>query len=141
MASLATPEKGAVVISASSFSKAHPPTAVIQKELSSFWMTTGNFPQEIVVQLAESCSVKSVEIVSMSIRAVELWGSDGYTHSAGERFARVEASDNDGELQRFTMPVTTKSTATCLRLKIISGWGDYCSIHRLNVTGNASERK
>jgi len=69
-----------------------------------------------------------------------LWGSDGYTHSAGERIAKAEASDGgDGELQRFTMPITSKSTATCLRLKILSGWGDYVSIHRFNVTGGAAE--
>ena len=90
--SLATPERGANVISASSYSKSHPPSAVIQKELSSFWMTTGSYPQEIVVQLSESCSVKSVEIVSTSVRAIELWGSDGYTHSAGERIAKAEAT-------------------------------------------------
>jgi len=139
--SLATPERGAVVISASSYSKAHPPASAIQKDLSSFWMTTGNFPQEIVVQLSESCTVKSVEIVSTSVRSIELWGSDGYTHSAGERIAKAEASELDGELQRFTMPISSKATATCLRLKILSGFNDYVSIHRFNVTGSPAERK
>ena len=138
---LATPERGAVVISASSYSKTHPPSAVIHKDLSSFWMTTGSFPQEIVVQLSESCSVKSVELVSTSVRAIELWGSDGYTHSAGERIAKTEANELDGELQRFTLSVASKATATCLRIKILSGWNEFCSIHRINVLGTPGERK
>ena len=139
---IATAEKGATVISASSFSRAHPPSAIIDKNPGSFWITTGSFPQEIVVQLAESSSIKSVEIVSMGIRSVELWGSDGYTHSAGERIGKMEAADLDGELQRFSLPISSKSTnATCLRLKILSGWSDYCSIHRFNVSGSPAERK
>lgn len=138
---LATTERGAVVISASSYSKAHPPSAIIDKNSSSFWMTTGSFPQEIVVQLAESCFISSVEVVSMGIRSIELWGSDGYTHSAGEKIAKAEANDLDGELQRFSLPIKSKSTATCLRLKILSGWNDYCSIHRFSVTGNTADRK
>ena len=140
-AQIATPENGAVVISASSFSRAHPPSAILDKSPGSFWITTGSFPQEIVVQLAESCSIKSVEFVSMGIKCVELWGSDSYTHSAGERIGKTEASDLDGELQRFSLPISSKSTATCLRIKILSGWSDYCSIHRFNVSGSPSERK
>lgn len=93
------------------------------------------------MQLAESSSIKSVEIVSMGIRSVELWGSDGYTHSAGERIGKMEAADLDGELQRFSLPISSKSNATCLRLKILSGWSDYCSIHRFNVSGSPAERK
>jgi hypothetical protein len=139
---LATAERGAVVISASSFSKAHPPSAIIDKSPSSFWMTSGSFPQEIVVQLAESSVIKSVEVVSTGIRSIELWGSDGYTHSTGERISKYEASDSDGELQRFSLPLTSKNaSATCLRVKILNGWNDFSSIHRFSVTGTTAERK
>jgi heat shock protein beta-11 len=141
-AQLATPDKGAVVISASSFSKVHPPSAIIDKNPSSFWMTTGSFPQEIVVQLAESSVIKSIEVVSTGIRSIELWGSDGYSHSTGERMAKFEANDSDGELQRFTLPLTSKNaSATCLRVKILNGWNDFASIHKFSVTGTAAERK
>lgn len=67
MTELANEFSGATVLSASSFDLKHPPTSVIDGEYNTFWLTTGSFPQEIVIQLGEPSVIKGVELGAIMI--------------------------------------------------------------------------
>ncbi len=109
---------GAVISSASCYSSVHPPSAVLENNVTSFWMTTGIFPQEIVLQLAESSSIKSVDLIATGLRNIELSKCDGQQASNWERVSISDADDADGEIQRLSVQIPARLTANFLRLKV-----------------------
>ena len=77
---LATESQGCSVISATSNDRVHVPASILSDNGngdSNFWMSTGSFPQEIVVQLGSTSSIKSVDIVSLGIRKIQVDKCDG----------------------------------------------------------------
>lgn len=60
---LAAAENGGTIVMATSNDSAHPPENVIDGSNSTFWSTTGLFPQEIVVELPEVSSLSLAHVV------------------------------------------------------------------------------
>lgn len=50
----------------------------------------------------------------------------------------IEISDTEGRLQVETNQ-TARVVASHLRFTIVSGWDDFCSVHRLNVDGRLKD--
>ena len=116
---LASDAMGATVTSASSCDMQHPPSAIIDGNSSTFWLTTGSFPQEIVLQLGESSSIRSVELISIGIRNIELYKCEGPQANSWEKISSSEADDADGDIQRLSLQLSSsKLTATFLRLRV-----------------------
>ena len=106
MSELATESQGCSVISASSNDLLHLPDSILGGyDKQTFWMSTGIFPQEIVVQLGAASLIKSVDIVSMGIRKLQLDKCDGPQANSWEIVSAAEANDSDGELQRLSLQV------------------------------------
>jgi hypothetical protein len=133
---LAIESAGASVISASSFDVSHPPKSIME-DTNTFWMSTGSFPQELILQLGEPSLVKSIDLVATGIRSIELSKCEGTQANTWESVCKEEAGDGDGDVQRLSLQVPPRLTATYLRVKIYSGWADYISIHRMSVLGQA----
>ena len=79
---LASESQGCSVVSATSNDLVHLPSSILANERSgdsndNFWMSTGSFPQEIVIQLGAASSIKSVDIVSLGVRKIQLDKCDG----------------------------------------------------------------
>jgi hypothetical protein len=115
---LATVESGATVIAASSFDHKHAPGSILD-ETSDFWMSTGIYPQEIVLQLGGPPSfLKSVDIISTGIRHIQVAKCEGSQANSWELVSQAEANDSDGEIQRLSISVPNRATATYVRLKV-----------------------
>ena len=117
MTELANEFSGAAIISSSSFDPKHPPSSVIDGEYNTFWLTTGIYPQEIIVQLGEPSLIKGVELMSTGIRKVELAKSEGPSNM-WETIAETESNESDSEVQRISLQAPPRVTAGCLRIKV-----------------------
>ena len=102
---LADESQGCSVLSASSNDLVHTPQSILVSQEPSFWMSTGGFPQEIVIQLGSTSSIKSVDIVSLGIRKIQLDKCDGPQANNWEVVSAQEAKDSDGDLQRLSLQV------------------------------------
>jgi hypothetical protein len=120
---LASDALGAAIVSASSYDANHPPSAIIDGNPSSFWVSTGSFPQEFVLQLGQASTLKSVDLVSCGVRSIELYKTEGIHANSWEKIAAAEADDADGEIQRLSLNIPPRLSATFLRLKVIT---KYC---------------
>ncbi|KAA3678232.1 heat shock protein beta-11 [Paragonimus westermani] len=58
-----------------SFDELHPPDNVLQDNKNSFWVTTGLFPQLLVISFAESSKIGRVRILSSCIKNIWVSGS------------------------------------------------------------------
>ncbi|CAH8553482.1 unnamed protein product [Heterobilharzia americana] len=52
---------------ATSFDENNPPESVLEKRDSSFWITTGMFPQMLVVSLVQPTKISKIKIISSNI--------------------------------------------------------------------------
>ena len=61
---LATEVAGASVIMATCGDERHPPENIIEPKDSSFWVTTGLYPQEFVIKLGSTSQVNKVRTLT-----------------------------------------------------------------------------
>ena len=78
-------------------------------------MTTGSFPQELVIQLESSATIKNVTLLSSGIQKVELAKCDGSQANTWETISSYTAEDGN---EKITLPVQSRITATYLRIKV-----------------------
>lgn len=64
------------ILLSTSFDEVHPPENVLNNDETSFWATTGIFPQMLVVSLSELTKIGRVRIISSCIR--DLWVSGAF---------------------------------------------------------------
>lgn len=119
MTELASEFSGASVISASSNDIKFPASNVISSgnTSSGFWLTTGSFPQELVIQLGEISTIKGVEITSTGIRHIEVSKSDGPQANTWETFGQTECSD-DSDVQKISLQAPPRLSTFFLRIRV-----------------------
>jgi heat shock protein beta-11 len=66
MSNLGLATAGASCESASCHDVEFPPASAIDGKPSTYWMTTGMFPQEIVIKLGRSSTVRRVQVSGMN---------------------------------------------------------------------------
>lgn len=138
------------------------------------WVTTGSFPQEVVVQLATTASISRVKTWSTNVKEVSVEICSGPTPTKWEKlydssafvalyllkivicacwklstnhFANlvnywenvVELGENDGNMQVESENVKL-GDASFVKFKILSGWSDFVTLHRVSVEGSTSRR-
>ncbi len=117
-AELASESSGALITAASSFDFKHPPSCIIDGDNRSFWVTTGVFPQEVIIQLGQASIIKTVDILTTGVQEIELAKADGVNANTWETISTHKSEDTEGEFQRISFRLSTKITASYLRLKV-----------------------
>mmetsp|Transcript_5739 Transcript_5739/g.20593 ORF Transcript_5739/g.20593 Transcript_5739/m.20593 type:complete len:139 (-) Transcript_5739:2067-2483(-) len=135
--SLATEASGAEVIAATSFDPAHPSHAVIDEDETTFWSTTGCFPQEVIIKFPAPVFITKVKTMTTNVRNLCVDKCDGASPVSWERVYAVEVGDADGRMQ-VEATQTPKLSATFLKIRILDGWDDFTTFHRLIVEGSHS---
>jgi hypothetical protein len=132
------------------------------REQSSKWVTTGSFPQEIVVQLATTASVVRAKMWTRNVKEVAVESCSGPTPTKWEKLFDTSTSkkalvvldspsytnlclpiselkETDGEMQIVSENVKP-TDASFIKFKILSGWNDFVVVHRVSVEGSTSRR-
>ena len=132
MSDVASAKSGGRVISASCYDADHPPSLVIDGNDRTFWSTTGLFPQEFIIQLGQTAQVTRIKTLTTNVRRVVVERSEGVTPSSWEKVYEMDIPDVGGRLQVESNQVQ-RISANFLRFKIISGWGDFATVHKVSV--------
>mmetsp|Transcript_21149 Transcript_21149/g.59474 ORF Transcript_21149/g.59474 Transcript_21149/m.59474 type:complete len:243 (+) Transcript_21149:124-852(+) len=136
MPDLASEKAGGKVFMVSSLDPAHPGDNIIDGNDSTFWISTGLYPQEILLELGQSAKVSSVSLSSTRVRSIliEGWGQED-TQANCQMLAEGElANTANGRLQKQEMQCRNQEIEF-LRLVILSGWDDFCTVHHIHVDG------
>jgi hypothetical protein len=146
---LASATEGARVLMSTSFDVRRPPERIFENE-KGYFITTGGFPQEIVIQLGKTSTIRSIDLVSIGVGKIELAGyespnSDGLQNplnlspSDWNVFSSAKAQDTDpGEFQRLSLvvPQAPKVRATLLKVTILSGTEAFVVVRSMSILGN-----
>lgn len=129
------PKYGAEILTATSFDLSHPPDNILDGAINTFWSTTGSYPQEFVVKLGSQAEIASVSLFSSNIRELTVEACTGSSPTAWKEIFDTAVDDTEGQLQTFREEPDRTFSATYLKFKITTGWGDYATVHKLSVTG------
>mmetsp|Transcript_106214 Transcript_106214/g.331335 ORF Transcript_106214/g.331335 Transcript_106214/m.331335 type:complete len:209 (-) Transcript_106214:37-663(-) len=140
MPDVAAETAGGKVFMVSSLDPAHPAENILDGSNGTYWISTGLYPQEILLNLGRPAKVSSVRLYSTRVRSVRFEGCQEDKPVNFNVLAECEVEDaQDGRLQVREMPCGQQEKPTeFVRLLILSGWDDFCSVHRIQVDGVAA---
>ncbi|CAL8248733.1 unnamed protein product [Merluccius merluccius] len=123
---------GAQVVLASSGDEAQPPQHIIDGNPDTCWMSTGLFPQEFIIRLAEPTGLDRVTIDSYNVKSLKIEKNTLDTFSQFESVAETEFELTEGQLQSNAISLKG-TTASHLRFIITSGYDHFVSVHRVSI--------
>ncbi|KAF5403863.1 hypothetical protein PHET_02671 [Paragonimus heterotremus] len=113
-----------------SFDELHPPDNVLQDEKSSFWITTGLFPQLLVISLAEPSKIGRIRIISSCIKNIWIEVSSQIEPEEFEVKSELTLAYSDGH-QQITEVSMNESNMRHLRLNIRSGYDHFVAVYKV----------
>lgn len=132
---------GGRVIMVSSLDEDHSGDNVIDGDDRSYWISTGLFPQEILVQLCSPCWVSSFKLSTTHVRSLRLEGCHEEVPINFHLIAESDLVDAHGSIQVKEIVCNDQDQPIVfIRLYILAGWHDFCSVHRLQVKGTQAPR-
>ena len=130
---VAGPRSAMRVVMATCSDERHPPEHALDEDDATFWVTTGLYPQEMVVRLDQAREVNRLRTRTTNVRKLALECCDGPTPEKFRPVFEVELPEKDGRPQTETHQFSAKG-ATFLKLTIASGWGHFASVHRVQLS-------
>uniref|UniRef100_A0A4W5P8F0 Intraflagellar transport protein 25 homolog n=1 Tax=Hucho hucho TaxID=62062 RepID=A0A4W5P8F0_9TELE len=123
---------GAQIVLAASSDENHPPENIIDGSTETFWMSTGMFPQEFIIRLAESMKIALVTMHCYNVKTLKIEKSISDDATDFEAISEKEFEHTEGHLQTNDIPLNG-TTATHLRFIVTSGYDHFVSVHRVSV--------
>ena len=130
MADLAHMETGTEVHATSSLDVDHQPDNIIDGDQTTFWSSTGMFPQEFVLKLGSSASIVKIKTSTTNVRHFVVESCDGPSPVTWVPVCDLELS-NPGVAQLQVEVNKVKCLASWLKFKVLSGWSDFVTFHQV----------
>lgn len=121
------------VLMSTSYDPDYPPENVLTTNNKEFWMSTGLFPQELVLQLPNAISPRTIRIVSSNVRQIVAEACEGSHVGSFSKVGETEFGNNGGELQRESLDLNVPKPVNFIRLVFLSGWDEFISVHSVKI--------
>uniref|UniRef100_A0A8C5FZ43 F5/8 type C domain-containing protein n=1 Tax=Gouania willdenowi TaxID=441366 RepID=A0A8C5FZ43_GOUWI len=107
---------GAKVVLAASSDENHPPENIIDGSTKTFWVSTGMFPQEFIIQFSELTRVSAVTMDSYNVKHLKIEKNTTQNASHFESVVENDFQSTDGHLQSNTLTESFVSSNRCIAL-------------------------
>lgn len=108
----------------------HPPEFILSVHESEYWMSTGLFPQEIIIEFNPPKLLRTVRFTSTNIRHIMLEGSESNAVTGSmTMLGKSEVGRMQGSYQRETMALNSSRPVALVKVSLLSGWDEFVSIH------------
>mmetsp|Transcript_57055 Transcript_57055/g.133861 ORF Transcript_57055/g.133861 Transcript_57055/m.133861 type:complete len:140 (+) Transcript_57055:127-546(+) len=112
----------------------HPSENIIDGNDKTFWVTTGLFPQQIILQFANEVEITKIKTATTNVRGIIFESCVEKQPTEFQKMYDVEIADRNGRLQMENNQVPA-TKALFLRVTIDSGWDDFASVRRIAIEG------
>ncbi|KAI9103038.1 galactose-binding domain-like protein [Phlyctochytrium arcticum] len=135
---MAAAGSGAKVTMATSEHPAHPAENVLDGSSRTFWVSTGLFPQELMVTMPALITVRKIVITCMKVGriSVECCSTDKAQHFDGKVTQDLEESEQTIQTCTITPAVETQ-TAKHIRVAVTKGFSPFIGIQKVIVYGDS----
>eukprot|EP00419_Tripos_fusus_P085329 CAMPEP_0172867942 /NCGR_PEP_ID=MMETSP1075-20121228/85032_1 /TAXON_ID=2916 /ORGANISM="Ceratium fusus, Strain PA161109" /LENGTH=135 /DNA_ID=CAMNT_0013717427 /DNA_START=34 /DNA_END=441 /DNA_ORIENTATION=+ len=134
MPDLVSKKEGGKVVMVSSLDENHPAENMIDGGDQSYWISTGLYPQEILLQLARPSQVSTVKISTTNVKNLRVEACAEDTPVNFTSLVEGSIEEKGGRLQLKELQCGNVSEpAAYVKVLILSGWHDFCSVHKVVV--------
>merc|ERR1711998_186610 len=121
---------------ASSYDERFPPSNMIDGDPSSFWASTGLYPQEFVVELDKAYDISSVKLIACNVKSVSLEKCDTddpsqFAALAGPVKVGTDSNAMRPEMVTKDIPLQLPTRARHVKFKIEDGLQPVCGGSRV----------
>ena len=129
----------AKIFTATSFDERHAPDTIIDGDDTTFWTTTGSYPQEFVVKLGAVSNIQAIKSWTTNVRYMSVERCEASQPNAWDPVCEIDVDDTGGQIQVVAKPTgdPDRTRAQFLRFRITSGWDDYATVHKVSIQGRA----
>ena len=119
---------------ATSLDSEHPPTNIVDNDETTFWMTTGLFPQEAVMQFKKPAQITRITTVTGKVKNMVVYAA---TDKALTEWAEIDSTNLPGQpiKQQETHQLNYQRTSYGVKVVINKGWGQFAAIYLVRVEG------
>uniref|UniRef100_A0A0G4GQK2 F5/8 type C domain-containing protein n=1 Tax=Chromera velia CCMP2878 TaxID=1169474 RepID=A0A0G4GQK2_9ALVE len=136
MPDLALLANGGKIVFASSVDDRHPPENMLDGDEKTFWISTGLFPQEIVIELggSEAQKVSSLRFSGSNIKTARVEVSTDSTPSSFSSASQeTEYPNRKGEVHGEVLSLNGTQSARFVKFVVTGGWDSFVSLHKISV--------
>ncbi|XP_062506809.1 intraflagellar transport protein 25 homolog [Corticium candelabrum] len=126
---------GGLVVLATSSDSRHPPENIIDGDKSTFWVTTGLFPQEFVISFQSQMIVTNIQIYCFNVKKLTVERSVKAEPVDFELVCDRDLPFTEAQLQKEEITMDNVSSSH-LRFSINTGHDHFVSIHSVVVQGS-----
>ncbi len=120
----------AETIFSSSFDDKHGTETILNPDKKTFWSSTGLFPQEIFIQLQQEKTLSSITITSYGVKKLLV---ESCENDSAVNFSKqgeiADVPNKEGKLQEFSVECKAGKPVKILKICVLEGHEDFCSIH------------
>lgn len=112
----------------------HPPTNIIDNDETTFWMTTGLFPQEVVLQFKKPAQIVRITTITGKVRDITVYAAQdkGMSDWAEIDSTRLPAQPIK---QQETHQLNCQRTTYGVKICITKGWGQFSALYMVKIEG------
>eukprot|EP00746_Dinoflagellata_sp_MGD_P066359 gnl/MRDRNA2_/MRDRNA2_27508_c0_seq1.p1 gnl/MRDRNA2_/MRDRNA2_27508_c0~~gnl/MRDRNA2_/MRDRNA2_27508_c0_seq1.p1 ORF type:complete len:137 (-),score=24.77 gnl/MRDRNA2_/MRDRNA2_27508_c0_seq1:85-495(-) len=127
----ASKAQGAKVLMVSSLDERHLGENIIDGSDSTYWISTGLYPQEVLIELGSPAKISALKLLMTNAHNVRVEGCGEDTPVNFKTLAEVEMENKSSRLQMKDVSVRSDEQLHFIKVMILSGWHDFCSVHKI----------
>ena len=119
---------------ATSLDSEHPPMNVVDNDETTFWATTGLFPQEIVMQFKNPAQITRVTTITGKVKSMIAYAASNKDMT---EWVEIDSTNLPAQpiKQQETHQLNYQKTAYGLKIMITKAWGPFAAVYLVRVEG------
>ena len=114
------------VVVATSNDPAHPASAAVDGNKHTFFVSTGGFPQDLILRLSTKASIAKIRISIANAKHITFDRCDGTTPGHWQPYVEANLPEQEGWVEHNVS--TPGFPITFLRIRVNSGYADFIAI-------------
>mmetsp|Transcript_144606 Transcript_144606/g.266715 ORF Transcript_144606/g.266715 Transcript_144606/m.266715 type:complete len:243 (+) Transcript_144606:93-821(+) len=123
----------------SSLDPDHSADNIIDGNHSTYWISTGLYPQEVILELDEPTMLSSIKVATTHVRRLRVEGCHSQQPVSFAMVTEAELENTHGSLQISELPCST-AQLKFVRVIFVAGWDDFCTCHNLFLSRPGKRR-
>lgn len=119
---------------ATSYDMDHPPEFAIDGDDNTFWVTTGLFPQELVIRFKRPSQITRITVTCGNVKQYIV---NAATDEGMSEWVQIDDTSLPGKPVKLseTHQINFQQPAYGVSVKITKGWGQFAAIYQVRVEG------
>jgi heat shock protein beta-11 len=122
------------LLSSTAFDIDHPPTNVNDNDETTFWMTTGLFPHEIVLQFRKPAQITRITTITGKVRNMIVFAALDKDLTDWNEIDTTKLPEQPVK-QQETHQLNYQRPSYGIKLVISKGWGSFAAVYLIRVEG------